>query len=176
MGLIGSAVGAGTAIFGGIKASQSMKARQKMIEQEKADNQQWYDKRYNEDATQRADAQHILTQTEESIKNRNKQAAGAQAVMGGTDETTAAAKEANNQALSQATSNINAMGEQRKANIEGQYMQTKADLDNKLENNELMKAQAITQAAGGVADAASGLDFGKSGKKGADGKRGGIDL
>ena len=89
MGLIGAAVGAAGSIFGGISASKAMKRMKKNVEAQRKANQDWYDRRYNEDATQRADAQRILTQTELSIKNRNQQAAGAQAVMGGTDESTA---------------------------------------------------------------------------------------
>lgn len=92
MGLIGSAIGAAGSIFGGISASKAMKKIQRNVEAQRQKNQNWYDRRYNEDYTQRADAQRILTQTEESIKNRNKQAAGIQAVMGGTDESLAAAK------------------------------------------------------------------------------------
>ena len=106
MGLIGSAIGAAGSIFGGISASKAMKRAKKNVEAQRQKNQDWYDRRYNEDATQRADAQRILTQTEESIKQRNKQAAGSAAVMGGTDESVAAAKAANNQALADATSQI----------------------------------------------------------------------
>ena len=90
MGLIGSAIGAAGSIFGGISASKAMKKIKSNVEAQRQKNQNWYDRRYNEDYTQRADAQRILTQTEESIKNRNKQAAGIQAVMGGTDESVAA--------------------------------------------------------------------------------------
>ena len=102
MGLIGSAIGAAGSIFGGIKASKAMKKIKSNVEAQRQKNQNWYDRRYNEDYTQRADAQRILTQTEESIKNRNKQAAGIQAVMGGTDESVAATKEANSKALADA--------------------------------------------------------------------------
>ena len=84
MGLIGSAIGAAGSIFGGIKASKAMKKAKRNVEAQRQKNQDWYDRRYNEDATQRADAQRILTQTEESIKQRNKAAAGSAAVMGGT--------------------------------------------------------------------------------------------
>ena len=115
MGLIGAAVGAAGSIFGGISASKAMKRMKENVEAQRKANQDWYDRRYNEDATQRADAQRILTQTEQSIKNRNQQAAGAQAVMGGTDESTAAAKAANNQALADATSQIAVNAEDRKS-------------------------------------------------------------
>ena len=152
MGLIGSAIGAAGSIFGGIAASKAMKKMKENVEAQKRANQDWYDRRYNEDATQRADAQRILTLTEENIKNRNRAAQGAQAVMGGTEESVAAAKEANNRAVN---------GEQRKDAIENQYQERDAALDNQLNNIEQSRAQAISQAVQGVTGAASTMDFGK---------------
>lgn len=161
MGILGSAIGGalgiGASIFGGISASKAMKKVKRNIEGQMKDNQNWYDRRYNEDATQRADAQRILTMTQESIRNRNRQAAGAQAVMGGTEESVAAAKAANNQVLADATSQIAVNGERRKDQIESQYMQTKADLNEKLNNLEQAKAGAISQAVQGVAQAGSNM-------------------
>lgn len=119
----------------------------------------WYDRRYNEDATQRADAQRILTQTEESIKQRNKAAAGSAAVMGGTDESVAAAKEANNKALADATSQIAADAEARKDNIEATYMQNDNALVEQLNAIEQGKANAISGAVQGVTNAVSQMPF-----------------
>ena len=79
--IIGGALNIGASIFGGIKQAKAMKNVQKNLQNQMAENQNWYDRRYNEDATQRADAQRLITMTEESIKNRNKQAAGSAAVM-----------------------------------------------------------------------------------------------
>lgn len=159
MGLIGSAIGAAGSIFGGISASKAMKRVKKNVEAQRQKNQDWYDRRYNEDATQRADAQRILTQTEESIKQRNKQAAGSAAVMGGTDESVAAAKAANNQALADATSQIAANAEARKDNIEATYMANDNAFVEQLNQLEQGKAQAIGQAVQGVANAASSMPF-----------------
>ena len=159
MGLIGSAVGAAGAIFGGIGASKAMNRMKKNIEAQRKSNQDWYDRRYDEDATQRADAQRILTQTEERIKNRNQQAAGAQAVMGGTDESTAAAKAANNQALADATSQIAVNADARKDQIEQTYQQNEANYVNQLNQLEQGKASAIAGAVQGVAGAASSMPF-----------------
>ena len=159
MGLIGSAIGAAGSIFGGISASKAMKRAKKNVEAQRKKNQDWYDRRYNEDATQRADAQRILTQTEESIKQRNKQAAGSAAVMGGTDESVAAAKAANNQALADATSQIAANAEARKDNIEATYMANDNAFVEQLKQLEQGKAQAIGQAVQGVANAASSMPF-----------------
>ncbi len=157
--MIGAAVGAAGSIFGGISASKAINKMKANIEAQKKSNQDWYDRRYNEDATQRADAQRILTMTEESIKNRNKAAAGAAAVMGGTEESVAAAKEANNKALSDATSQIAVNAEQRKDSIEQQYQQRDADLTNQLNSLEQQKAEAIGQAVQGVAGAAGSMPF-----------------
>ena len=161
MGLIGSIVGgalsAGGAIFGGISASKAMKKAKKNVEAQRKKNQDWYDQRYNEDATQRADAQRILTQTEESIKQRNKAAAGSAAVMGGTDESVAAAKAANNEALADATSQIAANAEARKDNIEATYMQNDTAFMEQLNNIEIGKAKAVAQAVQGVANVGSSI-------------------
>lgn len=159
MGLIGSAIGAAGSIFGGISASKAAKKAKKNIEAQRQKNQDWYDRRYNEDATQRADAQRILTQTEESIKQRNRQAAGSAAVMGGTDESVAAAKAANNQALADATAQIAASADARKDNIEATYMQNDNAYVEQLNQIEMNKAQAIGQAVQGVANAASSMPF-----------------
>ncbi|MCM1320205.1 MAG: hypothetical protein NC217_07480 [Muribaculaceae bacterium] len=161
MGILGSAIGGalgiGSSIFGGISTSKAMKKVKRNIEQQQKENQNWYDRRYNEDATQRADAQRILTMINENIRQRNQQAAGVQAVMGGTEESVAAAKAANNQALADYTSQIAVNGERRKDQIESQYMQTKSDLNDKLNNLEQARAGAISQTVQGVAQAGSNM-------------------
>lgn len=159
MGMIGAAVGAAGSIFGGVSATMAMNKMKANVEAQKRENQDWYDRRYNEDSTQRADAQKILTMTQESIKNRNKAAAASQAVMGGTDESTAAAKEANNKALADATATIAVNGEKRKDAIEGQYRERNAALNEQLNQIEKDKAAAIGQAVQGVTSAASSLPF-----------------
>ncbi len=152
--LIGGAIGIGSSIYGGIKASQAMRKVKGNIEQQRRENEDWYDRRYNEDATQRADAQRILTQTAEAIKQRNRAAAGTAAVMGGTEESVAATKAANAQAMADAASRIAVAGEARKDNIEQQYQQRDQALQGQLNNMEVNRANAITQAAAGVAGAA----------------------
>ncbi len=159
--MIGSIVGAGLSavgsIFGGISASKAMKKVKNNLEAQKQANRNRYDRRYNEDATQRADAQHILTMTEESIRSRNRQAAGAQAVMGGTEESVAAAKAENNKALADATSQIAVAGEARKDSIEAQYQAKDSQIDDALNDLEKKKAEAISSAVQGVSQAGAGI-------------------
>lgn len=161
MGLFGSiaggVLGAAGSIFGGVKASKAMKRMKRNLEEQKRENQAWFDRRYNENATQRADAQQAISLMREEMNKRNQAAAGAQAVMGGTEESLAAAKAANNQALADATAQIAVNGERRKDAVEQQYQQRDAQLDDALNNLEVGKAQAIGQAVQGVAQAAGNL-------------------
>lgn len=163
-GIIGGTAGALGGIFGGISKNKMLKKQMAMIKEQKRENQDWYDRRYNEDATQRADAQAILTQTADMIKRRNQQSAGAQAVMGGTEESAAAAKEANAKALSDATSQIAVAGAQRKDQIEGQYRERQQQLDETLRQLQGQKQdgfQMVSNAIGGAANGfASGMGLG----------------
>ena len=161
MGLIGTALGAIGSIYGGIKASQAMKQVRNNIQQQQQENQDWYNRRYNEDATQRADAMRMLQMTSDAIKRRNRAAAGTQAVMGGTTEAVAAEKEANAGALANATSQIAAAAEQRKDNIENQFLQNKQALNGQLNQMEANRANAIAEAAKGLGSAAGNLDLGE---------------
>lgn len=147
---------AASSIYGGIQASKAARKAKKETEAQRRRNQNWFDRRYNEDETQRADAQRLLTKTEESIRNRNK-AAGTQAVMGGTDESLAATKTANNQAISGTASAINAQADQRKDNIEQHYRQADEGYSQELRNIENQRAQSIAQATQGVIGAAGNI-------------------
>ena len=149
--LIGTAISAAASIYGGMKASEAMDEAKAGLGFYRRKNQDWYERRYNEDATQRADAQAVLTRVEDDIRKRNRAAAGTQAVMGGTEESVAAAKAANNEALANAAANIAANGEARKDAIESQYLQTDANLMQSLTEIEKERAAAISQAIGGVA-------------------------
>lgn len=155
--LIGAALAVGSSIYGGIKASQAMKENKRNLQERQRENQAWYDRRYNEDVTQRADAQRILQLTADNIRRRNQAAAGRAAVMGGSGAAEAAARAENNEALAAAVSSIAAAGEARKDRLEEQYQQRKLGLDSQLDNMEAARAQAITQAAGGAASAAGEL-------------------
>lgn len=153
--LIGAGMGAVGSIFGGIAASEAMKKVKRNIEDQRQRNENWYTRRINEDGTQRADAQRILSKTEDMIRNRNRQAAGTQAVMGGTEESVAAAKEANNQALAEAASRIAVASEARKDQIESVYQQRDGQFVEQLNDMERQKAGNLAQAAKGMADAGS---------------------
>jgi hypothetical protein len=158
MGILGSLIGTGVGAIGTAlgqwQASKAAKRAKANIESAKQQNQAWYERRYNEDATQRADAQRVLTMTADNIRKRNKQAAAAQAVTGGTDESVAATREANNQALASAASGIAANAQASKDNVEQRYQATNSDLNNQLTNIEMNRANQITTATSNFGQAA----------------------
>ena len=155
--LIGAGLGVASSIFGGISARKARRKQERMLAQQEQENQAWYDRKYNEDPTKRADTVRLLTQMQEQIKNRNKAARGRQAVMGGTEDSTTAVKEANNKTLADTTSQIVAANESRKDAIEGQYQARKDAIQNKRMGLEAEKAAGTASVAAGVAGTAANI-------------------
>ncbi len=159
--MIGALIGAGlsvaSSIAGGIANRKARRKQEQMIAQQQKENQAWYDRTYNADPTKRADTVRLLTQMQEQIKNRNKAAKGRQAVMGGTEDSTTAVKEANNKTLADTTSQIVAANESRKDNIEQQYMNRKNQLQNQQMGLEAEKAADTANAVAGVAGTAANI-------------------
>ena len=157
-------------IGSGLSASAAKEARDKELEnirKQQRENQNWYDRRYNEDPTQRADAQRLLTRTAELIKRRNKAAEGKAAVMGASQESVATTKEANAKAIADVASNIAAAGDARKDAIEAQYRATRQGLQNAETGIEAgydkARSQAIADAAKGVSSALGTVASGVAG-------------
>lgn len=166
--LIGAGLGLASSIAGGIANRKARKKQEQMLAQQQRDNQAWYDRKYNEDPTKRADTVRLLTQMQEQIKNRNRAAKGRQAVMGGTEDSTTAVKEANNKTLADTTSQIVAANEARKDNIEQQYQQNKRSIQGQQMQMEAEKSAGTANVAAGVAgtaaNIAASLDSGGSSK------------
>ena len=171
--MIGSLIGAGlglvSSIAGGIANRNARRKQEQMLAQQQRENQAWYDRRYNEDPTKRADTVRLLTQMQEQIKNRNRAAKGRQAVMGGTEDSTTAVKEANNKTLADTTSQIVAANEARKDAIEQQYQQNKRSIQGQQMQMEAEKSADTANVVAGVAGTASNiaatLDAGTGGAK-----------
>lgn len=167
--LIGAGLGLASSIAGGVANRKARRKQEQMIAQQQRENQAWYDRTYNADPTKRADTVRLLTQMQEQIKNRNKTAKGRQAVMGGTDDSTTAVKEANNKTLADTTSQIVAANDARKDNIEQQYINRKNQLNNQQMGIDAEKAadtaNAVAGVAGTAANIAASLDSGAGGVK-----------
>ena len=167
--LIGAGLGLASSIAGGIANRNARRKQEQMLAQQQRENQAWYDRRYNEDPTKRADTVRLLTQMQEQIKNRNRAAKGRQAVMGGTEDSTTAVKEANNKTLADTTSQIVAANEARKDAIEQQYQRNKRSIQGQQMQMEAEKsadtANVVAGVAGTAANIAATLDAGMGGAK-----------
>lgn len=167
--LIGAGLGLASSIAGGVANRKERRKQEQMIAQQQKENQAWYDRTYNADPTKRADTVRLLTQMQEQIKNRNKAAKGRQAVMGGTEDSTTAVKEANNKTLADTTSQIVAANEARKDAIEQQYQQNKRSIQGQQMQMEAEKsadtANVVAGVAGTAANIAATLDAGMGGSK-----------
>lgn len=155
--LIGAGLGLASSIAGGIANRKARQKQEQMIAQQQKENQAWFDRKYNEDPTKRADTVRLLTQMQEQIKNRNKAAKGRQAVMGGTEDSTTAVKEANNKTLADTTSQIVAANDARKDNVENQYRARKSQLQGQQMSLEAEKAADTANAVAGVAGTAANI-------------------
>lgn len=158
---ISAAASIGNAIFGGISAKKQKKKQLAAIQQAQRENRDWYNRRYNEDSTQRADAQRMLTRTNDAIKKRTKAAYGRKTVVGGTDATLASTQQANAEAMGNAMSDIVTNAEARKDDIEAQYRERQQQLEAQKSGVEAAASQAKREntaaAATGAINAMSGV-------------------
>ena len=147
----------GNAIFGGISANRQRRKQLKAIDEAQRKNRDWYNRRYNEDATQRADVQRMLSRTNEAIAARNRAAAGKRAVVGGTDASLASTQQANAAAVGDAISQVATNAQERKDGIEAAYRERDQQLENAKNNvqaaSEEARRNATAQAASGAINA-----------------------
>ena len=157
--MIGTLIGLGTGllgnIIGGIQSSNAMEQYKKQLEAERRSNLDWYNRRYNEDYTQTAEAQHMLNKASELAKQQMAAALGRQAVMGGTEESVAAQRAQANDLVSDTMGNIAAQGTARKDKIEEQYLNRKDKINEQFKN--LYTTQANNSASAGSAAMQAGM-------------------
>jgi len=142
MGLIGSA------LFG----ARAARRKRRELDKQERENNAWYDQRYNELGTERADAQAALSAMRAAQAQRMSGARGASAVMGASAGSAAAEKNAANMAMGQTIGQINANAENYKQGIENAYLQRKNGISqqrlNAYEQQAQNAANAGTQLSG----------------------------
>lgn len=123
LGLAGA--GIASSLFGGWKASKERKKTNQKISELERDNQAFYNANALGDYTQRSDAQNALNQMRNQLDRQTKRANSTAVITGGTPESTQLQKQAANESLASATSNIAAVGQQFKDRITDRYMSRK---------------------------------------------------
>ena len=104
--ILGAATSVGSSILGGVRARRAdQKYRKEMADLNKKQND-WYNQRINEDYTQRADVQRLLSNSRDAAERQINGARARQVVSGGTDESVMAAQEAANAGLANTAAQI----------------------------------------------------------------------
>lgn len=125
---LGTAVGIGSSIYGGIKAGQERKRMSNFISGQQSDNEAWYNKTYYGNYMDRADTQALMKNLRDNLKTQSDRNAQTAVITGATPEAQLAAKEQANKAITDTTSRVAAMGQQWKDGVQNQYMQRKNQL------------------------------------------------
>ena len=155
--LIGSGIGVLGSVAGAIGSARKMKQAGNMLTAQQAKYQTWYDKEYNTDYTQRADAQAIINKTSEMANENRKRARGMAVVSGATDESVAMENEASNDMVAKTMGNINQSADAYKQSVQGQFRATQQQLDQQQYNNKIAEAQNISNAGDRVSKAGAGI-------------------
>lgn len=165
MGLIGSIAGGVTSALGGALAA---KARNKgyndyiqMFQDRMQQVKDHRDNLYYQDPTQTAENQVAVTNAQQVLDNATQTVKNTNIVSGGTDEAVAMSKQAAQEQVGKMMQEAAVQGAQTKENVwntaDSQIDQMTNYIATAKRDKGLSKAQGITDAAGGLAGAASKL-------------------
>lgn len=154
---IGAGLQIGGAVMSGIAGAKAYRNQMKNLRQQEKDNQNWYDRRYNENATERADSVALNEQAKQHFAEQMAQHQGTAAVMGGTNAQLAAEKNAEAAGYANIQAQRQQMADTRKDTIENKYMENKSNIQNKMLEMEAQRAQNIQAAASQMAQAGSSM-------------------
>lgn len=165
MGLIGSIAGGVTSVAGGVLASKARnKGYDQYISMFQDRMQQVKDHRdniYYQDPTQTAENQVAVTNAQKVLDNATQTAKNTNIVSGGSDESVAMSKQAAQEQVGKMMQDAAVQGAQTKENVWNQADQQIDAFTNYIasakKEKALGNAQAISQAASGLASAANSL-------------------
>ena len=155
--LIGGGLSVLGSVAGAIGSAQQMKKARKNLADQRSKNQTWYDKEYNTDYTQRADAQAVLNKTKEMADANRRRARNMGVVAGATDEAVAMDNEASNKMVSDTMGAINQSADAYKQNVQAQFKQTEQGLDNAEYQSHVAQANQIAQAGAQAGQAGASI-------------------
>lgn len=166
MGLIGGLIGGIGSAVAGIasgKATQRAATRnENLLKEAENEAKAWYDKEYNANFFDRSDARAAIAKTRDILNEKYRQAEGAAAVTGATEESIARQKAAANEALADVTSNIAERADAYKDAVRANYENQQANFIAQKTAVNNQRAVGTAQAAGGFANAMQTLGKGIS--------------
>lgn len=175
--IIGAALNAGSAIAGNIMSSRANRKAQAAQEAAYDRQEAYWTRRANEDPLQRTAAQAMITRTADELKKVNRAAQGRQAVMGGTEASVAATKDASARALGETVRDAAILGEEARERAEENLIGVQTDRELSRAGWEAARAQnvanAMSQAGEAAGSIAGSIDGGGLGTKTAGSGTGG---
>ena len=130
--IVGAASSLASGIAGGIKARKAARKANAVLDKQAKENEDWFNRRYNEDYTQSAEAQAALTKARELADEQYRKASGT-------------------------ASGIATNATARKDAVESQYLNTKNNISNQRLSIYNQQAANATQAANQGLQAGMGL-------------------
>lgn len=155
--LIGAGLSAASSIAGGIMSSRAAREAKEKTDAANAELEAHYTRKANEDPLQRAGAQAMITRTADELRRAGKAAQGRQAVMGGTEASVAATKEAAAKALGQTVTNAAVIGEQARERAEENLINVRMNKAVSDAQSEAARAQNVAQATAGAGQIAGSI-------------------
>lgn len=152
--LIGAGIGAVGSAISAIASKNATERANNALLRELDYNKAWYDRRYNEDATAKADAQRAYNMVMERIKANNKAAMSTDATMG-TDMKNRV-REQSAQTVANLLADTAARGADDKERVDSQYERNRKAIVNQQMANTIQSAANIGAAGQGLAQAAVG--------------------
>ena len=140
-----------------IAGARAYRNQMKNLRKQERENQNWYDRRYNENATERADSVALNEQAKQHFAEAMAQHQGVAAVMGGTNAQLAAEKNAEAAGYANIQAQRQQMADTRKDTIENKFLTNKSNIQNKMLEMEQQRAAGIQTAASQMAQAGSDM-------------------
>ena len=150
----------GSAIYGGIKASQANNEARNMLGNFRQDRRRWYQAEGARDYTSRADVQSLLTKQRDLLTEQYRRSRATNIVAGGTDASLALQRDAANRTIANTTSSVAAQGARYKDAIAAEGRNVDSNLFAQQVAAQQAKANAIANAAGQASKAFSGIAAG----------------
>lgn len=158
MSILGLVAGIGSSIFGTASAARQARKQSRLLDQREKENQELYDRRYNEDVTQRSEAQAYLNRMRSALAERSRALRGSQAVGGVSDEAVALQKEAQTNAMANYAARLASTVSSRRDKLEEAYQNRKDAIADARMNIAANKAAQTQLAVSGLAQAIGEFD------------------
>ncbi len=154
---IGAAIGGAASILGGIFSAGKMNQAIGALDKAHDQNASYYKRLMSENYLDTSAGQETVRQARDIMKQGTNQAAGASAFGGATDSSAAAARESANKQVGEMMSGVAANDVQRKDKAGSALASENTSHAQSVANIKMGQAQAISQAAQGVANSAGKL-------------------